>query len=149
MATVELSTGDVVAGSARPVYGLQRLLVLSFGIALGVEVGGLPTLPDTPEAVLGPWAPWVDVLVFGSLGASFLAAALVLPVCYSIQSRRSGPPVPVTFLPTFWLLVPGALGLEGVAGLQALRADRSSDVDLAQPVEGRTWSVGAVDAGTG
>lgn len=158
VATVELSTGDVVAGSARLVYGLQRLLVLSFGIALGVEVGGLPTLPNTPEAVLGPWAPWVGVLVFGvgqfiassapsgtllwlllvlyvgygvqvlsglvfgTLGASFLAAALVLPVCYAIQSRRSGPPVPVTFLPTFWLLVPGALGLEGVA--QIVGADQ-------------------------
>ncbi|WP_242652928.1 threonine/serine ThrE exporter family protein [Intrasporangium flavum] len=158
VATVELSTGDIVAGSARLVDGLQRLLVLSFGIALGVEVGGLPTPPSVPGAALGPWAAWVGVLVFGvgqffassappgtlpwlllvlyvgygiqatsglvlgPLGASFLAAALVLPVCYAIQSRRSGPPVPVTFLPTFWLLVPGSLGLQGVA--QMVGADQ-------------------------
>ena len=150
MATVELSTGDMLAGSARLVHGLERLLVLSFGIALGAEVAGLPP-PAQPSAALGVWAPWLGVLVFGvgqfvassaprgtlgwlllvlavaygvqalsgralgSLGASFLAAAVVLPVCYAIQSRRSGPPVPVTFLPTFWMLVPGALGLQGVA----------------------------------
>lgn len=51
----------------------------------------------------------------GPSARAFLAAAVVLPVCYAIQSRRSGPPVPVTFLPTFWMLVPGALGLQGVA----------------------------------
>ena len=53
-------------------------------------------------------------LVLGSLGASFVAGAVVLPVAYAVQHRRSGPPVPVTFLPAFWLLVPGALGLAGV-----------------------------------
>ena len=36
------------------------------------------------------------------------------PLTYAVQQRRSGPPVPVTFLPAFWMLVPGALGLEGV-----------------------------------
>jgi uncharacterized membrane protein YjjB (DUF3815 family) len=151
MATVELSTGDMLAGSARLVYGLERLLVLTFGIAMGAEVAGLPPAVGHPPEALGAWAPWVGVLVFGlgqfvassaprrtlgwlivvlyvaygvqalsgpalgTLGASFLAAAVVLPVCYAIQSRRSGPPVPVTFLPTFWMLVPGALGLQGVA----------------------------------
>lgn len=158
MATVELSTGDMLAGSSRLVYGLERLLVLTFGIAMGVELAGVPPLSGRTAAVLGGWAPWVGVLVFGvgqfiassaprrtlgwllavlyigygvqaisgrfvgPLGASFLAAAVVLPVCYAIQSRRSGPPVPVTFLPTFWLLVPGALGLHGVA--QIVGADQ-------------------------
>ena len=160
MATVELSTGDMLAGSARLVYGLERLLILTFGIALGAEIAGLPPVSGQPAPALGFWAPWVGVLVFGvgqfiassaprrtlgwllvvlyvgygvqalsgrlvgPLGASFLAAAVVLPVCYAIQSRRSGPPVPVTFLPTFWLLVPGALGLEGVA--QIVGADQAA-----------------------
>ena len=160
VATVELSTGDMLAGSARLVYGLERLLVLAFGIAMGAELVGFPNPSDGSTAALGPWAPWAGVLVFGvgqfiassaprrtlgwlllvlyvgygvqaltgrafgPLGASFLAAATVLPVCYAIQSRRSGPPVPVTFLPTFWLLVPGALGLEGVA--QIVGADQAA-----------------------
>ncbi len=160
MATVELSTGDMLAGSARLVYGLERLLILTFGIALGAEIAGFPPVSGQTAPALGGWAPWVGVLVFGigqfiassapprtlgwllfvlyvgygvqalsgrvtgPLGASFLAAAVVLPVCYMIQSRRSGPPVPVTFLPTFWLLVPGALGLEGVA--QIVGADQAA-----------------------
>ena len=150
MATIELSAGSIVSGSTRLVYGLQRLLVLTFGIAMGAEVAGFPSSPGhvTP---LGAWAPWVGVLVFGlgqylassaprhtlgwlllvlyvtyaiqagsglllgSLGASFVAGAVVLPVAYAVQRRPSGPPVLVTFLPAFWLLVPGALGLQGVA----------------------------------
>jgi uncharacterized membrane protein YjjP (DUF1212 family) len=160
MATVELSTGDMLAGSARLVYGLERLLVLTFGIALGTELTGVLASSGESATPLGRWAPWLGVLVFGlgqffsssaprrtlgwllvvlyvaygvqalsgqvlgPLGASFLAAAVVLPVCYAIQSRRSGPPVPVTFLPTFWLLVPGALGLQGVA--QIVGADQAA-----------------------
>ena len=160
MATVELSTGDMLAGSARLVYGLERLLLLSFGIAVGAQLAGRPESATPGGLALGAWAPWLGVLIFGlgqyiassaprrtlgwllvvlyiayggqalsgrlmgSLGASFLAAAVVLPVCYGIQSRRSGPPVPVTFLPTFWLLVPGALGLAGVA--QIVGADQAA-----------------------
>jgi uncharacterized membrane protein YjjP (DUF1212 family) len=144
MATIELAAGSVISGSTRLVYGLERLLLLTFGIAMGIEVAGLP---DTHEraASLGAWAPWVGVLVFGvghyldssvrwrsfvwvqlvlyvayvvqagsallvgSLGASVIAGAVVLPVCYAAQERPSGPTVPVTFLPAFGLLVPGVL----------------------------------------
>ena len=49
---------------------------------------------------------------------------MVLPVAYAVQHRRSGPPVPVTFLPAFWMLVPGALGLQGVA--EIVGADQAS-----------------------
>jgi uncharacterized membrane protein YjjP (DUF1212 family) len=149
MATIELASGSMLSGSARLVYGLERLLLLTFGIALGVEFAGVPGTPPAAEP-LGAWAPWVGVAVFGlgvflssavpwrtlpwllvvlgvaygvqagaglvlnPLGASFAAGVVVLPVAYVIQQRPSGPPVPVTFLPAFWLLVPGALGLEGV-----------------------------------
>ncbi|GAA4363907.1 threonine/serine exporter family protein [Nocardioides caricicola] len=152
MATVELAAGSMLSGSARLVYGLQRLLLLSFGIAMGVQVAGLPDHAATSET-LGAWAPWVGVFVFavghffasaapgrtfawlvlvlyvayaaqfaagavlGSLGGSFVAGAVLLPVAYLVQDRRSGPPVPATFLPAFWMLVPGALGLEGVTQL--------------------------------
>jgi uncharacterized membrane protein YjjP (DUF1212 family) len=152
MATIELSAGSMLSGSARLVYGLQRLLLLAFGITLGIEVAGLPG-HDVGAETLGPWAAWVGVLVFavghylhssvpgrslpwlvltlyvayaaqtvagalvGPLGGSFVAGVVLVPVAYAIQERPSGPPVAVTFLPTFWLLVPGALGLEGVTEL--------------------------------
>jgi uncharacterized membrane protein YjjP (DUF1212 family) len=157
MATVELSVGSMISGSARLVYGLERLLLLTFGIAMGANAAGVPDRAGLAEP-LGAWAPWLGVLVFGfghylassaprrtflwqllvlyvaygtqalsglvlgSLGASFMAGAVVLPVAYAVQHRRSGPPVPVTFLPAFWLLVPGALGLEGVTDLVGAEA---------------------------
>lgn len=159
MATIELASGSMLSGSARLVYGLERLLLLTFGIALGVELAGVPGPPPVAEP-LGAWAPWAGVAVFGvgvllssavpwralpwllailgvaygvqagaglvldPLGASFAAGAVVLPVAYAIQQRPSGPPVPVTFLPAFWLLVPGALGLEGVT--EIVGADAAS-----------------------
>lgn len=150
LATIELASGSIMSGASRLVYGLERLLLLTFGIAVGVEIAGLPELP-ADSVPLGGWAPWLGVLIFGlgvflafsvpprtlpwllvvlavaytvqagaglvlgSLGASFAAGVVVLPLAYAIQQRPSGPPVPLTFLPAFWLLVPGALGLQGVA----------------------------------
>ncbi|NUR08451.1 MAG: threonine/serine exporter family protein [Nocardioidaceae bacterium] len=157
MATVELSSGSMITGSSRLVFGLERLLLLSFGIAIGIEAAGLPP-GRTGTETLGPWAPWLGVLVFGvghflassgprgtlpwlllvlypvyavqalsglalgSLGASFVAGAVVLPVAYAVQGLLHGPPAMVTFLPAFWLLVPGALGLAGVAEIVSVDA---------------------------
>lgn len=157
MGMVELSAGSMISGSTRLVYGLERLLLLTFGIVIGANLVGMPDEVAAPEH-LGAWAPWLGVLVFGvgqflgssvrvqtylwlqlvlvvafavqsaaglvlgSLGASFVAGAVVLPVAYAVQVRRSGPPVPVTFLPAFWLLVPGALGLQGVAEIVGVDA---------------------------
>jgi hypothetical protein len=36
------------------------------------------------------------------------------PVAMRAARQRSGPPTLVTFLPAFWLLVPGAISLAGV-----------------------------------
>ena len=94
MATVELSTGDILAGSARLVYGLERLLVLAFGIAMGAEIAGFPTPSGGTTSALGAWAPWVGVLVFGV--GQFIASSaprrtlgwllLVLYVGYGVQA---------------------------------------------------------------
>ena len=37
------------------------------------------------------------------------------PVAMIVANLRAGPPPLVTFLPAFWLLVPGAMSLAGVA----------------------------------
>ena len=39
------------------------------------------------------------------------------PVAVLISRAPGGPPPMVSFLPAYWLLVPGALGLEGVTSL--------------------------------
>jgi uncharacterized membrane protein YjjB (DUF3815 family) len=48
------------------------------------------------------------------------------PMGYLIQLRFKGPPAMVTFLPSFWLLVPGALGLLSV---KQILSDRAAGID--------------------
>jgi uncharacterized membrane protein YjjP (DUF1212 family) len=53
-------------------------------------------------------------LTAGLLGketSGFFGTLVATPLGYLIQKRLKGPPSMVTFLPSFWLLVPGALGL--------------------------------------
>jgi uncharacterized membrane protein YjjP (DUF1212 family) len=61
-------------------------------------------------------------LVLGPVLSAFCGALVMSPVASYIALRPSGPPMQVSFLPAFWLLVPGALGLVGVT--QLLGANR-------------------------
>jgi uncharacterized membrane protein YjjP (DUF1212 family) len=152
-ATQELASGEMVAGASRLVYGSVQLLLLAFGIVAGAELVGLPSesvAQDTPTDVLGWWAPWLGVVLFGVAAAmhfsaprgtlrwllvvllaawigqvvgdrlfggavsGFFGAIAMTPVALAIATLPGGPPSQVTFLPAFWLMVPGALGLVGV-----------------------------------
>jgi uncharacterized membrane protein YjjP (DUF1212 family) len=53
-------------------------------------------------------------LVSDELGG-FFGALVVTPVGAWVATRPAGPPALATFLPAFWLLVPGAVGLIGMA----------------------------------
>jgi uncharacterized membrane protein YjjP (DUF1212 family) len=53
-------------------------------------------------------------LFFGSALSSFFGALAMTPVAVLAARQRSGPTPLVMFLPGFWILVPGALGLDGV-----------------------------------
>jgi uncharacterized membrane protein YjjP (DUF1212 family) len=171
-ATVELASGEMVAGASRFVSGLVQLLLLAFGIVAGAELVGLPpreALHDVPVNLLGWWAPWLGVAVFGvavsvyfsapvgalpwllitlavawvgqllgdwligSAAGGFVGALAMTPVALAVANLAAGPPSQVTFLPAFWLLVPGAIGLIGVT---EVFADPATAVlqDLVQPV---------------
>jgi uncharacterized membrane protein YjjP (DUF1212 family)/uncharacterized membrane protein YjjB (DUF3815 family) len=54
-------------------------------------------------------------LFLGGVLSAFTGAVLMTPVAILVARHRSGPTTLVSFLPAFWLLVPGALGLVGVA----------------------------------
>ncbi|MDM0076629.1 threonine/serine exporter family protein [Variovorax sp. J2P1-59] len=54
---------------------------------------------------------------FGGYMSGFFAAMLITPASYMVQYRLGGPPSMVTFTPALWLLVPGSLGLIGMAEL--------------------------------
>lgn len=156
MGVVELSAGELVTGSSRLVAGALQLLLLAFGIFVGSHAidsssaTSATRLVEHPYDLLGAWAPWLGVLVFGLGNAVYQSAprrmvgwlllvlyaswigqwagdlafggyvsgftgALVMTiVAYVVERLPSGPPALVSFLPAFWLLVPGALGLIGL-----------------------------------
>ncbi|WP_456825987.1 threonine/serine ThrE exporter family protein [Cellulomonas sp. P5_E12] len=59
----------------------------------------------------------VGGLFFGGAFSAFFGALLMTPVAMFAATRPTGPPALVGFLPGFWLLVPGALGLVGVTSI--------------------------------
>ncbi len=65
-------------------------------------------------------------ILFGSQISGFFGTLVATPVGYLIQLRFKGPPAAVTFLPSFWLLVPGALGLLSVTKMMS---DRDAGLD--------------------
>jgi uncharacterized membrane protein YjjP (DUF1212 family) len=170
-ATVELAWGEMVAGASRLVFGSVQLLLLAFGIVAGVELAGLPSeaLHDERSNLLGWWAPWLGVLIFGVAAAlhfsaptgalpwlmlvlvvawlgqvlggrlvgadvsGFFGALAMTPVALAVARLPGGPPSQVTFLPAFWLLVPGALGLIGVTEIVGDPATATLE-DLVKPV---------------
>lgn len=147
-----LSAREFVSGASLLVYGIVTLMLLGFGIAAAATMVGVPKthLVDTPVYRLGPWAPWVALVlialgthfhdcaprkampwimltlvaaytaqIFGALAFSpvlspFFGAFVTAPIALWIERLKSGPPSLVTFLPAFWLLIPGAAGLIGV-----------------------------------
>lgn len=53
-------------------------------------------------------------VLFGGQLSGFFGALAMTPVVLSVERLPGGPPKLLTFLPAFWLLVPGATGLIGV-----------------------------------
>ncbi|RZT64707.1 uncharacterized membrane protein YjjP (DUF1212 family) [Leucobacter luti] len=80
IAAVELTNGQIIAGASRLVYGLATLALLAFGLYVGIVVTGI-SHPHTSSAPhLGPWAPWVGVVL--------VAVGYYL---YSVAPKRSLP----------------------------------------------------------
>jgi uncharacterized membrane protein YjjP (DUF1212 family) len=154
MGTAEIAAKEMVAGSSRLISGSLQLLLLAFGIVAGAQLVGEPSqaqLITDSSSLLGWWAPWVGVLVFGvgtwiffsgpslfwlcvvlyvawigqvigneifgGYVSAFCGALVMTPAAYIVERQAGGPPALVTFLPAFWLLVPGALGLIGITEL--------------------------------
>lgn len=53
-------------------------------------------------------------LVFGAVMSAFIGAAVMTPVASYLATVKGGPPALVSFLPAFWVLVPGSLALVGL-----------------------------------
>jgi uncharacterized membrane protein YjjP (DUF1212 family) len=93
--------------------------VLVFGLGIALE-------HSAPERSL-PWlllvlyAAWTGQLLgaalLGARLSGFVGGLIVAPLAVFIERFPSAPPALVSFLPAFWLLVPGAFGLIGFTQL--------------------------------
>lgn len=93
IAAVELTSGQMMAGASRLVYGIARLGMLAFGVFAGLAAGGTPPAASGTVEQLGAWAPWAGILLV-SFGYYLFSAAprgswvwilYALVVAYSAQ----------------------------------------------------------------
>nr|WP_277816584.1 threonine/serine exporter family protein [Microbacterium invictum] len=66
----------------------------------------------------------VGAALIGPAVSGFIGAVAMTPVVLWIAALRHGAPSQLTFLPAFWLLVPGAAGLAGLTALVATDVGR-------------------------
>jgi uncharacterized membrane protein YjjP (DUF1212 family) len=64
----------------------------------------------------------VGAATLGGYLSGFVGAAVMTPVAMLVAAQPGGPPLMATFLPAFWLLVPGSMGLIGVAQILATQS---------------------------
>ncbi|WP_173922585.1 threonine/serine exporter ThrE family protein [Agromyces sp. Marseille-P2726] len=93
------------------------IAVALFGV--GITVHQCATLRSLPWILLVLYVAYGaqvigDVFLGGVLSA-FVGALFVPPATALVAMQPTGPAARVSFIPAFWLLVPGALGLVGVA----------------------------------
>ncbi|MDZ8200427.1 threonine/serine exporter family protein [Microbacterium sp. SSW1-59] len=74
IAAVELTSGQIMAGASRLVYGIARLGLLAFGLYAGLSVAGAPHASAPVDDRLGSWAPWVGIALV-SLGYYLFSSA--------------------------------------------------------------------------
>jgi uncharacterized membrane protein YjjP (DUF1212 family) len=67
LAVIELATHHVVSGASRLVAGFMQIAQLAFGILIAAQIAGIAdtNLVTTQFNRLGPWAPFIGVLVYG------------------------------------------------------------------------------------
>ena len=106
-----LSAGGQQLGDWAPWLGV---LVFAFGVTLTHS-----TPPRAfPALLLVLYSAWIGQLVgnvvLGAYVSAFVGALVMTPVAYLVARHPPAMPARASFLPGFWLLVPGALGLIGL-----------------------------------
>ncbi|WP_148234299.1 threonine/serine ThrE exporter family protein [Cellulomonas flavigena] len=117
----QVDTGQPL-GWAGPWVGV---LVYAVGVVLHNDAhrGALPWI--TLVLLVAYAGQVVGGVLLGAVVSSFVGALAMTPVAMLAAARRGGPPFLVTFLPGFWVLVPGALGLVGVTSALGRSTDQA------------------------
>ena len=108
------SSHDKLLGGWAPWVGV-------FIFAAGVVVAHSVPRRAIPGLLVVLYAAWIGQVVgnhlFGPFASGMVGAIVMTPVATVVSRIRGGLPVYATFLPGFWLLVPGALSLIGLTEL--------------------------------
>ncbi|MEU8234728.1 threonine/serine exporter family protein [Actinoplanes sp. NPDC048967] len=117
-------------------------LVMGLGTYL-VQSGPRHTLGWLCLVLYAGWiGQYLGDVVLGSYLSGYCGAVVLTVVAYLVERRPSGPPALVSFLPGFWLLVPGALSLIGMTEYLS-----RNEVRGAEDLLGATTSMVAVALG--
>jgi uncharacterized membrane protein YjjP (DUF1212 family) len=64
IAAIELASAQVISGATRLIYGVAQLMLMVFGVGLGIHVAGR-VAPQPPSPQMGGWSLYVAVIVVG------------------------------------------------------------------------------------
>lgn len=116
--TKAIAGGDQWFSAGTPVppwIGVIGVLMFALGIFLHFSAPGRSFGWILLVLAVAYSAQFAGIAIGGPVVGGLLGAALMAPVVLWIGSLKHGAPTQLTFLPAFWLLVPGAAGLVGLA----------------------------------
>lgn len=61
---MELADASIIAGASRLIYGVVQLMLMVFGVALGMAVAG-KVAPQPPDPQFGAWSFYAAIIVIG------------------------------------------------------------------------------------
>jgi len=61
---MELAGSAIIAGASRFIYGVVQLILLAFGVEIGMALAG-KVAPQQPSPQMGPWGFYAAILVIG------------------------------------------------------------------------------------
>jgi uncharacterized membrane protein YjjB (DUF3815 family) len=144
---VGVSSSKVFAGSSDLIGAWAPWLgVLVF--ALGVTVANSAPARSLPALLMVLYVGWTGQVIgnalFGGYVSAFVGAMAMTAVAFWVSRLPGSMPQYALFLPGFWLLVPGALGLIGLTEVAGDVADAGSDDLLATVVSLFAIAVGVL-----
>ncbi|HYZ69188.1 MAG TPA: threonine/serine exporter family protein [Mycobacterium sp.] len=92
---MELASAQVISGATRLIYGVAQLMLLVFGVGLGLHVGGR-LAPQQPSPQMGGWSLYVAVVVIAVGLYIYLSAPegsllwLILAVGVALVGQKVG-----------------------------------------------------------
>lgn len=95
IAAMELASGQIMSGATRLIYGVTQLMLLVFGVGLGIHLG-TDFQPQHPHAPMGEWSLYVAIVVV-AIGLYFYLSAppgsfvwLMLAVAVALVGQQLG-----------------------------------------------------------